>query len=231
MALSLDWKRYQLVDYLDIPVAGYEFRWRSAHPKAIASYETLLVPFDAPTWSLTLLSVAWTIFVILLGDWIHFAVRKTTFPDNMVFEGLAISFVSLIQESLPQAWFQRNRWCSKYLMLFIWLLTSFVLGQAYKSNLLAILATKRYEPTIETAEDFFTLDRTLIMPNGTILQSILLSSARPILNRLYWERGVARGGLYEAKGLSAPDSVSARILKGKAGGIGTSVYQKIDGHR
>ena len=52
--------------------------------------------------------------------------------------------MALIQESLPHRWFRRNSDSrARLLVLFVWMMLSTVLGLAYESNLLSLLATKR----------------------------------------------------------------------------------------
>ena len=51
--------------------------------------------------------------------------------------------MALIQESLPHTWFGKNPFFAKLGVFFVWMLMSTVLGLAYETNLLSLLAVKK----------------------------------------------------------------------------------------
>ena len=96
-----------------------------------------------------------------------------------------IAFVAPIQESLPFPWFFRESFSARAIIIFIWLLMASVLALAYESNLLAILATIRYEKAIETAEDLWNSDAVIALPTGNVLEVLFKTSPNPYVQKLY----------------------------------------------
>ncbi len=61
------------------------------------------------------------------------------------YRDLSISYIPLVSESVPHAWYHKKSKISYFFILYIWLLLGFLLAQAYKSNLLANLVKVDYE--------------------------------------------------------------------------------------
>ena len=95
-----------------------------------------------------------------------------------------------IQESLPSAWFFRESFSGRSILLYVWLLMASVLAMAYESNLLAILVTIRYDDTIDTAEQLWKSGLKVAVPGETVIHALIASSPNPYIKKLYEERTI-----------------------------------------
>lgn len=66
-----------------------------------------------------------------------------------------MSYSPLLDENLPLGWLEIRRRPAGFGVLFLWLLLSFVVLLAYKSNLLAMLVKSSYEQPLETFQVVF----------------------------------------------------------------------------
>ena len=98
---------------------------------------------------------------------------------------MTIAFASPIQESLPFPGIFRESFSARAIIIYVWLLMACVLAFAYKSNLLAILATIRYEKAIETAEELWNSGLTMALPAGTVMLALFKTSPNPYLQKIY----------------------------------------------
>ena len=104
-----------------------------------------------------------------------------------------------------------------------------VLTSGYKCNLLSILATKTYEPAIETVDDIVKRDLTVFMLKDALSTEMAFErSTLPLRARVYQEHVVDRGGLFTIKTLRA---VRRRLLAEKdTASMWDGVYRLMDGH-
>ena len=79
--------RLKLVDYLPY-MHTYEWMMQSRLPEPVASYDTIVNPFDYHTWGFTFLSVVVQFFLLLLMQnvWSRSVGRPN--PDDYIYEGL-----------------------------------------------------------------------------------------------------------------------------------------------
>ena len=177
---SFSWQRSQWADYLPY-ISTYDFCLKSIEAPEVASYETLFLPFDQWTWMLIAIVSALVTLSLVLFDLIF----SGYLPHYAVFENVSMSFSSLIQESVPHIYFNRTSYEAKRILLLVWLMLALLLALAYKSNLLAILAIKRYDFSIEGPHDVLKHNLTFYLPLGTYPYSLIKDSPVPIIREVY----------------------------------------------
>lgn len=143
------------------------------HPKPVDVFDTLFKPFGTHVWSCLLVVV-----IIYLATLIIFFQLKK-------YEAWMMTFGPLMAESLPKTtlkltlpWTIRNLMC-------LWLMGSFMVGMAYKSNLLANLSIITYQKQIQTPEEIYKSGYPVFTIKRTILESILRDSPVELYQRIY----------------------------------------------
>ena len=84
--------RLKLADYLPY-MATYEWMLSSRRPKPIASYDTILNPFDYHTWGFTFLSIViqFCFLIVVQNLWTKISGRPN--PDDYIYEGQNITMM------------------------------------------------------------------------------------------------------------------------------------------
>ena len=78
--------RYRIVDYLPA-MYMYEYIMASKKPKEIASYDTIIYPFDAYSWLATICSILAEFLVLVFAQNLWSYMCSNTTPDDYVYQG------------------------------------------------------------------------------------------------------------------------------------------------
>ncbi|TRY73924.1 hypothetical protein TCAL_14625 [Tigriopus californicus] len=169
--LSYSPSRFENADFGD-QIHSHVMGFIGTHPKPIDVFDTLFRPFEANVWACLLVVV-----IIYLGTLMLFPLKK--------YESWMMTFGPLMAESLPRTtlklslpWNIRNLMC-------LWLVGSFVIGMAYKSNLLANLSIISYQKQIQTPEEIYQSRYPVFTVKRTILESILRDSSVDLYRNIY----------------------------------------------
>ena len=79
--------RYKLVDYLPIMYQGHEFITGSKKPGEIASYDTIIYPFDTHIWIFTITCMVLEFVNLIIIQNIWSVVSGHANPKDYLFEG------------------------------------------------------------------------------------------------------------------------------------------------
>ena len=82
----MDDSRFEVVDFLP-PMYMYEYIFRSKNPDQIASYNTIVYPFDVYTWTFITISMMAQFFVLLVTQNMWAVLSGNTNPQDYIFEG------------------------------------------------------------------------------------------------------------------------------------------------
>ena len=83
---GFDMKRIRLVDYLPY-MHSYQWILQSRLPRPVASYDTIVNPFDYITWVFTLLSIVMQFLLLLVMQNVWSRVTGRLSPEDYIFEG------------------------------------------------------------------------------------------------------------------------------------------------
>ncbi len=81
----------------------------------------------------------------------------------------------MLSGSVPDTWILKNPLHSKRALLFLWLPLSLLISLSYRSVLLAVLATTRYEKPIDTLADLLDAGIPLLVPYPSIIYKYVVS--------------------------------------------------------
>jgi hypothetical protein len=182
---------------------AYEFLVSTPKEGEMASFDTLLYPFDIYIWSFIMTLILLQISLMLMVE--HLWLKTTNVHSSQIYifesmflitsyvkmnielliSGIATSTVVLIQESLPHEWFRRNSFVAQKVLLFQWLIMGCLLSMAYRSILLSTLIPIRYEKPIDTLADLEKSGLPLLLPGKTSVNALVASDPRPIMNRIF----------------------------------------------
>lgn len=202
----------------------------AAYPRETSKYLTLVEPYDPKTWAitvLTLLSVC--AILVLLTRLDNNAGGTAAAPD--LFRISTLSFGVMINESLSEKLISIDKKSAALVIVLVtWIPISCLLGMAYQSNLRAFLIRARMEEPVDTFEDVLERGMTLYLALSTPTPSHMTSSQLPIIQRVYRESVLARGGLYDfnSKG-RAPDHIYDEFGRGEA--LMDSINVRVAGRR
>ena len=148
-------QRYEVADFLSW-MYYYEFSIESKRPDPIVTYETLIYPFDNWTWFFAFIQTIAVFVVLIIFQLLWRISSGEPNPQEWLFEGkshqnhgkilpitklftkfmftdFALTYVVMIDESLPHEWFKRRGYIkARMLILFIWLFFGNVLTMAYR---------------------------------------------------------------------------------------------------
>ena len=80
-------QRHKIVDYLPYMYA-HQWMWLTGRPKPVASYDTIIKPFDYYTWGFTFLTFVIQFSLLLLAQNVWSKVSGIPNPDDYIYEGL-----------------------------------------------------------------------------------------------------------------------------------------------
>lgn len=183
--------------FTEADFSTYTYLWdlgfKTLKPKEKDPATTLLLVFDVYTWvTLAVLTTTISLFLIL-ADFI-----SQTQPEVDIFHALSLALVSPLQESLPNRLFHLTEFQARYVTLFFWILLGNVFSMAYRSNLLAALATKEYDKPFQNAEEILASGIKIYAFDGALLSQGIRDSSRPVFQAIYRDLIVAKGGLYSS---------------------------------
>ena len=78
--------RYMIDDYLPA-MSMYEYIMGSKKPEEIATYDTIIYPFDAATWLFTICSILSEFLLLILAQNLWSYIYKSKTPDDYIYEG------------------------------------------------------------------------------------------------------------------------------------------------
>ena len=183
----------------------YDFRITAIKPREIASYDTLIYPFDLGCW-LCLSGAICAIFItltIMQKLWSKASAKRSA--NDYAFEGnsrgtqflyslnprylwladILLSTVVLVGQGLSVQCFFREGFICRKLLLFLWVLFANILQWGYMSVFLSTLVTIRYEETIETVADLDQSGLPILILGGTGQKEKFESDPRAAMKRIF----------------------------------------------
>ena len=198
--------RYKVIDYLP-PMYTYEFIMKSKRPDQIATFDTIIYPFDTSIWIFFSVSVIAQFFTLFAMQNVWSYMSGYTNPKDYIFEGeryepickikiqryfLSFSDIFLstifIPKRRPISWINRQGFTTRKNVILQWLFLGNVLILGYKSTLLSTLIPIRYESTIDTLLDMAESGLPLTIPRATTFQKLIATDPRPSMMRIYMKR-------------------------------------------
>ncbi|TRY77149.1 hypothetical protein TCAL_06382, partial [Tigriopus californicus] len=163
--------------FTEADFSTYTYLWdlgiKTLKPKEKDPATTLLLVFDVYTWSaLAVLTTTISLFLIA-ADYISQSRHEVD-----IFHSLSLALVSPLQESLPNRLFHFTEFQARYVTLFFWLIMGNVISMAYRSNLLAALATKEYDKPLQNAEEVLDSGMRVYALAGALLSQGIRDSSR-----------------------------------------------------
>ena len=184
----------------------YEWPIENIKPKEVASFATLMDPFDDFSWAFVFgaVVVEFVILIIMQLVWSHVAEKST--PKDFVYQGekliryrleylcrykmymfadwLLSTFI-LIGQSLSQDWLFREGFKTRRIILLKWLVLANFLTLGYMSTLLSQLVAIKYENPIDTIDDLDKSGLPLLIPGGTGIENMIANDPKPAVKRIY----------------------------------------------
>ncbi len=147
-------------------------------PGPVTQLMTLIYPFEAKTWTMFIISCAFTYAAILLA--------KLNINSNVTsFQALSLSLSPVLREPMPTGtsyfW---HHWYSK-VVLNIWFLCGILLSYAYTCNLLANLVSVETEKPVDTFQDILEQGHMLTVLAGNSLIPFLATSKNKVIKKVY----------------------------------------------
>ena len=142
------------VDYMSW-VDQFEFVMISMNPREVVSYDTIIRPFDLPSWCLLGKSTLVMIMVLILINMV--TGQSTTLYKcelmnlihirqiNMInyFPAIRFPISILLQEDVPVGWYQlKEGHYAQVIAMGMWLMVATIISLAYTSQLLSSLTAK-----------------------------------------------------------------------------------------
>ena len=158
----------------------YELVLSSRKPEEIASYDTLIYPFDSYIWGFIIGATLVTFMVLLTMQKLWNNIYGKTLTFDHIFKGIntkeitqhftSLSFSDfflstiMIPRKRPYKWFLRPGFMTRKVFLLKWIFVANVFSLGYRSTLLSTLVPIRYEDTIETVHDLYKSGLSLLIP-------------------------------------------------------------------
>ena len=174
----------------------------SSMPKQIASYDTIIYPFDFYVWGFTFSTIIAQFVLLLVTQnlWSHATGNLN--PHDYIFQGFLnlqqplnhdynkfVSDFFLCTELIPKrrliCWIEREGFQTRKILIIKWLFLGNLITMAYKSTLLSSLIQIRYENTIDTLIDLENSGLPVFYTDNTPPQRKFASDPRQIMKNIY----------------------------------------------
>ena len=196
--------RNKVVDFLP-NMYVYEFGMQSKKPHEMASFDTIIYPFDSLTWIFSLASMLAVFGTLLLMQNRWLRVSGESNNSNFMFEGpeksktewlglkihikkfisdLFLAIVFVPRRKLTK-WIKRKGFNTRKFTILMWIFTSHVLILGYKATLLSTLIPIRYSDKINTLQDMDRSGLPLIIPKGTAMYKSIAGDRRHIVQQIF----------------------------------------------
>ena len=175
--------RYRIVDYLTA-MNMYEYIMASKKPEKVASFDTIIYPFDTYSWLCIIFSILAEFLILIFAQNLWSYMYSSTNPEDYIYQDFFIATAFFPRRKLI-TWIQRPGYGTRRGMILKWIVLGSVLIMAYKSILLSSLVPIRYEATIDTLEDMEQSGLPLLILKSTAFQKLIASDPRDTMKQVY----------------------------------------------
>ncbi len=172
---SITHQRQKVISFSG-PIYVRDLYFKSLLPKPLASYTTLLRPFQSLTWIGCVLSITCASLALMLVE--------IFFDSGRVIENICIAISSMLHMSLPYSYFERNVSNGEKIFFCILLPCGVLINLVYTSILLANLITIQYAKPINTAQDVLDSGLLITGPKQAFIFQSVLQNPKPIYQKL-----------------------------------------------
>ena len=113
--------------------------------------------------------------------------------ENILLSDIFLATLVIHEDSAPQSWYERNGSSftrSRRILLIFWITAGTVLLQSYKAMLRASLINIPYQKPIDTWDDFYNSDLSLLLTIGSGYEQYCETEPLPLVRKICTERGV-----------------------------------------
>ncbi len=197
----------------------------SNYPKPKERFQTIGEPLNWEVWVGIVVSIA----LAALALYIISRMDLTGTVDRDMFTLWSIAVGTMVNEGLPDRVIRSSKNKAYKVLLFMWIPMACLICMAYQSNLLAALVKTSTEKPINSYQDILDRGIVIYVPMGTLARYLFASSPNPLVQKVYDEAIVGRGGLYDLDHGQVPESIMKEILEGR--GVYDNLLLRVTGQR
>ncbi len=184
-ALSIRSKRAKDADFpypMDVRKTKIWFVW----PKPVKSLGSLVKCFDDNFWIAIAATVLCMGFILQMSDFnVGDYVKSGNYEGyHGLFPNVTLAYVTMIFEAQPIQWFN-SKSIARGMLVSVWLLMGYILGQSYRANLKASLVAIDYEKPINSATDLIKYKIPLGVAKDSSTYGILAETKSPLLKEVF----------------------------------------------